>query len=86
MAYDDKNGSQTIEADKLIVAVGRRPHTDKLFSDDAGIQLDERGFIVVDDECRTRVKGVYAVGDCAEIAHLISTGTRKLSPLCRDRK
>jgi dihydrolipoamide dehydrogenase len=61
--YDDKSGSHTIEVDKLIVAVGRKPYTEGLLADDTGIQLDDRGFIVVDDECRTRVKGVFAVGD-----------------------
>jgi dihydrolipoamide dehydrogenase len=61
--YDDKSGSQAIEVDKLIVAVGRKPYTEGLLADDAGIQLDDRGFIVVDDECRTRVKGVFAIGD-----------------------
>lgn len=77
VAYDDKNGSQTVEVDKLIVAVGRRPHTDNLFSDDAGIQLDERGFIVVDDECRTRVKGVYAVGDSVRGPMLAHKGSEE---------
>lgn len=62
--YEDKSGEQSITVEKLIVAVGRRPFTDGLLADDSGIQLDERGFIVVDDECRTRVKGVYAIGDC----------------------
>ena len=61
--YDDKSGSHTIDVDKLIVAVGRKPYTAGLLADDAGIQLDERGFIVVDDDCRTRVKGVFAIGD-----------------------
>ena len=73
--YDDKAGAQSIEVDKLVVAVGRRPFTDGLTADDAGIQLDERGFIVVDQECRTRVKGVYAIGDCvrgAMLAHKAS--------------
>ena len=77
VVYDDKNGSQSVEVDKLIVAVGRRPHTDNLFSDDAGIQLDERGFIVVDDECRTRVKGVYAVGDCVRGPMLAHKGSEE---------
>ena len=61
--YEDKSGSHSVEVDKLIVAVGRKPYTKGLLADDAGIQLDDRGFIVVDHECRTRVKGVYAVGD-----------------------
>jgi dihydrolipoamide dehydrogenase len=77
VGYDDKNGSQSVEVDKLIVAVGRRPHTNNLFSDDAGIQLDERGFIVVDDECRTRVKGVYAVGDCVRGPMLAHKGSEE---------
>ena len=61
--YDDKSGSHAIEVDKLIVAVGRKPYTEGLLADDAGIQVNERGFIVVDHECRTPVKGVYAIGD-----------------------
>lgn len=77
VSYDDKNGAQTLEVDKLVVAVGRRPHTDNLFSDDAGIQLDDRGFIVVDDECRTRVKGVYAIGDCVRGPMLAHKGSEE---------
>ncbi len=77
VSYDDRNGAQTLEVDKLVVAVGRRPHTDNLFSGDAGIQLDERGFIVVDDECRTRVKGVYAVGDCVRGPMLAHKGSEE---------
>ena len=61
--YEDKAGSDAIEVDKLIVAVGRRPYTEGLLAEDAGIQLDDRGFIVVDHECRTGVKGVFAIGD-----------------------
>jgi len=61
--YEGKDGAESVDVDKLIVAVGRRPFTDGLLADDSGIQLDERGFIVVDDECRTRVKGVFAIGD-----------------------
>ena len=77
VSYDDKDGSQSIEVDKLVVAVGRKPHTDNLFSDDAGIHLDERGFIIVDDECRTRVKGVYAVGDCVRGPMLAHKGSEE---------
>jgi len=77
VSYDDKDGSQSISVDKLVVAVGRRPHTDNLFAEDAGIQLDERGFIVVDDECRTRVKGVYAVGDCVRGPMLAHKGSEE---------
>lgn len=77
VSYDDKDGEQSMTVDKLVVAVGRRPHTDNLFADDAGIQLDERGFIVVDDECRTMVKGVYAVGDCVRGPMLAHKGSEE---------
>ena len=49
--------------DKLIVAVGRKPYAEGLLSDDAGIKLTERGFIDVDDQCKTSLDGVYAIGD-----------------------
>jgi dihydrolipoamide dehydrogenase len=75
--YEDKDGPQSIEVDKLVVAVGRRPVTDGLFAEDAGIQVDERGFIVVDEECRTRVKGVYAIGDCVRGPMLAHKGSEE---------
>jgi dihydrolipoamide dehydrogenase len=75
--YDDQNGAQSIEVDKLVVAVGRRPFTDGLLADDAGIQLDERGFIEVDEECRTMVKGVFAIGDCVRGPMLAHKGSEE---------
>jgi pyruvate/2-oxoglutarate dehydrogenase complex dihydrolipoamide dehydrogenase (E3) component len=48
----------------LLVATGRRPNTDDLGADTAGVKLDGRGFIEVDDHYRTSAPGVYAVGDC----------------------
>ena len=77
VTYDDAQGSQSLEVDKLIVAVGRRPYTDNLFSEDAGVSTDQRGFIEVDDECRTRVKGVYAVGDCVRGPMLAHKGSEE---------
>lgn len=75
--YEDKDGKQTLEVEKLVVAVGRRPFTDGLFADDSGVQLDERGFIQVDDECRTAVKGVFAVGDCVRGPMLAHKGSEE---------
>jgi dihydrolipoamide dehydrogenase len=75
--YEDKNGAQSIDVERLVVAVGRRPVTRNLFADDAGIQLDDRGFIIVDDECRTRVKGVYAIGDCVRGPMLAHKGSEE---------
>jgi dihydrolipoamide dehydrogenase len=62
--YADVKGPQTLVVDKVIVAVGRRPYTSDLLASDSGVKLDERGFISVDDECRTGVENVWAIGDC----------------------
>ena len=56
--------SPAIRASHVLLAVGRRPNTDGLGLDLAGIHTDERGYIVVDDQCRTSADGVWAVGDC----------------------
>lgn len=73
--YEDKDGKHELEFDKLIVAVGRKPYTENLFADDVGVKLDQRGFIEVDEECRTGVQNVWAVGDCVRglmLAHKAS--------------
>ncbi len=75
--YEDAGSAHSLEVDKLVVAVGRRPFTTGLLADDSGIQLDERGFVVVDDECRTRVKGVFAVGDCVRGLMLAHKGSEE---------
>jgi len=61
--YEDSNGEHSIELDKLIVSVGRRPNIDNLFAPEAPIDLDERGFVEVDDIWQTNIPGVYAIGD-----------------------
>ncbi|MEX0976419.1 MAG: dihydrolipoyl dehydrogenase [Woeseia sp.] len=75
--YEDKSGSQKLEVDKLVIAVGRRPFTERLLADDCGIQVDDRGFVPVDDECRTRVKGVFAIGDCVRGPMLAHKGSEE---------
>ena len=60
---DAEGGAQQLSVDKLIVAIGRVPNTTGLGVDENGLKLDERGFIVVDDYCRTNLSNVYAVGD-----------------------
>ncbi len=75
--YEDKSGAHTLEVDKLIVAVGRRPFTEGLLADDAGVGLDTQGFVEVDDECRTRVKGVFAIGDCVRGPMLAHKGSEE---------
>ncbi|MEO8017083.1 MAG: dihydrolipoyl dehydrogenase [Pseudomonadota bacterium] len=70
VSYADATGSQTLIVDKLIVAVGRRPFTKNLLGDGTGVQVDERGFIKVDDHCKTGAENVWAVGDCVRGAML----------------
>lgn len=56
-------GGRQVRGSHLLVATGRRPNTDDLGCDAAGVKLDDRGFIVIDDRYQTSTKGVYAVGD-----------------------
>ena len=64
IAYTDKDGNaKTLDADRLIVSVGRVPNTDNLGLEAIGLKANERGFIDVDDHCRTAVPNVYAIGD-----------------------
>jgi pyruvate/2-oxoglutarate dehydrogenase complex dihydrolipoamide dehydrogenase (E3) component len=53
-----------ISSTHVLLAAGRRPNTDDLGLDRAGVEVDERGYILVDDELRTNVPGIWALGDC----------------------
>jgi pyruvate/2-oxoglutarate dehydrogenase complex dihydrolipoamide dehydrogenase (E3) component len=64
MTVDRGSGSEELRGSHLLVATGRRPNTDDLGLDQAGVKQDERGYIVVDDELRTSVPGIWALGDC----------------------
>ncbi|HEU5177041.1 MAG TPA: dihydrolipoyl dehydrogenase [Burkholderiales bacterium] len=57
------SSSKTLECDRLIVSIGRLPNTEGLNAAGVGLKLDERGFIAVDDECRTNLPNVWAIGD-----------------------
>lgn len=59
-----KDGAPLAEGSHVLMAVGREPNTDDLGFEEAGIRTDERGYIEVDDQCRTNVEGVWALGDC----------------------
>jgi pyruvate/2-oxoglutarate dehydrogenase complex dihydrolipoamide dehydrogenase (E3) component len=58
------DGAEPITGTHLLVAVGRQPNTDDLRLDKAGVEINERGFIIVDDELRTNVEHIWAMGDC----------------------
>ena len=73
--YEDKDGSKALEVDRLVVAVGRRAHTDGLVDADVALAMDDGGRIEVDALCRTSIDGVYAVGDVVKgpmLAHKAS--------------
>jgi dihydrolipoamide dehydrogenase len=64
VAYTDASGTEkTLDVDKLIISIGRVPNTTGLNAQAVGLKLDDRGAIWVDDECRTNLAGVWAVGD-----------------------
>ncbi|MFC5513731.1 dihydrolipoyl dehydrogenase [Massilia jejuensis] len=64
VAYADSSGAEQVATfDRLIISIGRVPNTIGLNGESVGLQLDERGFVIVDDECRTSLPGVWAVGD-----------------------
>ena len=58
------SGEPEIVGSHVLLAVGRVPNTDDLGLEHAGVKTDERGYILVDDELRTNVPGIYALGDC----------------------
>ena len=75
VSYQGKDGDQTIEVDNLVVAVGRKPHTDGLDPQAAGVAMDDAGRIQIDDHCRTSIDGIFAIGDVVQgpmLAHKAS--------------
>jgi pyruvate/2-oxoglutarate dehydrogenase complex dihydrolipoamide dehydrogenase (E3) component len=60
----DGNGRRTLAASHFLVAAGRKPNTDDLGLETTGVATDDKGYITVDDQLRTSVEGVYALGDC----------------------
>ena len=68
---------QALEVDKLIVCVGRRPFTAGLLGDESGVELDEKGFVKVDEQCRTTAPEVWAVGDVVRGPMLAHKGTEE---------
>jgi dihydrolipoamide dehydrogenase len=73
LSYAGKNGDERLEVDVVVVSVGRRPRSENIGLDTAGVKVDERGFIAVDGNMRTSVEGVYAVGDVVatpQLAHV----------------
>ena len=69
------NAVETLEADKVLIAVGIRPNTDKVNLEAAGVAMDRRGHIGIDEVMRTNIPNIYAIGDCTgklALAHVAS--------------
>ena len=77
VTYTQNESSETVEFDRLIVAVGRTPRTEKLFAADSGVTVDERGFVFVNDYCATEAPGVWAVGDIVRGPMLAHKGSEE---------
>ncbi|MFC1796367.1 dihydrolipoyl dehydrogenase [Pseudomonadota bacterium] len=75
VTLEDKNGESELTFDRLLVSVGRKPYTEGLLDGGAGVQLNDRGQIQVDEQSRTTAPGVWAIGDCVRgpmLAHKAS--------------
>jgi pyruvate/2-oxoglutarate dehydrogenase complex dihydrolipoamide dehydrogenase (E3) component len=64
VGLDCASGAPELTGSHVLLAVGRRPNSDDLGLDKAGVETDARGYIVVDDQLRTRAPGIWALGDC----------------------
>ncbi len=80
---DGESQSETV--DKVLVAVGRRPHTDGLGLDDVGVDLDDNGHIVVDAHYRTSVEGVHAIGDVINRGPMLAHVAQEEGIACAER-
>ncbi|VVM32777.1 dihydrolipoyl dehydrogenase [Terribacillus sp. AE2B 122] len=75
VTYEAKGKEETIDADYVLVTVGRRPNTSELGLEGVGIKMTDRGLIEIDEQCRTNVENIYAIGDIVEgppLAHKAS--------------
>ena len=77
VSYQTSDGDKSLEFDKLIVAVGRRPYTNSLLGEDSGVKVDEKGFVTVNEFCETSQPGVYAVGDLVRGPMLAHKGSEE---------
>ena len=77
VTYTQNDSNESLVFDRLIVAVGRTPRTEKLFAADSGVTVDERGFVFVNDYCATEAPGVWAVGDIVRGPMLAHKGSEE---------
>src|SRR5690625_3336726 len=75
VTYEAKGEEVTVKADYVLVTVGRRRNTSEIGLEQVGIELDDKGLVKIDKQCRTNVENIYAIGDIVEglpLAHKAS--------------
>jgi len=75
VTYEAKGETQTIDADYVLVTVGRKPNTDELGLEQVGVEMSDKGLIQIDKQCRTNIDSIYAIGDIVDgppLAHKAS--------------
>lgn len=77
VTYEDTRGAQKVVFDKLVVAVGRKPNSDYMFSDEMELEIDEGCFLHVNEYCETSVPGIYAIGDVVRGPMLAHKGSEE---------
>ena len=63
VTYEADGKEETVEADYVLVTVGRRPNTSDIGLEQVGVEVDERGLVKIDKQCRTNIENIYAIGD-----------------------
>jgi dihydrolipoamide dehydrogenase len=77
VSFEEEGAAKKLEFDRLIVSIGRVPNTDGLGAEAVGLKLDGRGFVEVDDQCRTNLPSVFAIGDVVRGPMLAHKGSEE---------
>ena len=77
LKVETKEGPKEIVCDRVLVAIGFRPNSEDLGLAEAGVALDKRGHVLVDDRCRTNVPSIYAIGDLTGVPYLAHRASKQ---------
>lgn len=89
VSFDGKDAPEPKNYERVLIAVGRKPNGHKIVADNAGVAVNERGFIEVDQQCRTNVAHIYAIGDVSgepQLAHRASHQGKVAAECCAGEK
>ncbi|MCE7734854.1 MAG: dihydrolipoyl dehydrogenase [Candidatus Heimdallarchaeota archaeon] len=77
LIIETKNGEKVITGDKILLSVGKKASTESLGLEIAGVKLDQKGFIIVDQQQKTNIPNIYAIGDCTGLPFLAHKATKQ---------